>query len=29
MKIGIITFIDTMNYGALLQGFALCKTLNN
>lgn len=27
MKVGILTFINTVNYGAELQGFALCKKI--
>lgn len=28
MKIGILTYSDTRNYGAVLQAYALCRTIN-
>ena len=29
MKVGIMTFHKAINYGAVLQAFALCKFINN
>ncbi|MCD7893356.1 MAG: hypothetical protein LUG60_06600 [Erysipelotrichaceae bacterium] len=28
MKIGILTYVHAVNYGAVLQAYALCKRLN-